>query len=353
MRRVHLAPVLAGAALTALLLGSCSSKSETPTTTTASGTPSTTATPATTGAPAKEGTLTLSSKSFNRTFPITSCNNGDETDLVIEAEDAGITATVTAWGGSGAVKVDGGSEADGVTVNGVLDTVEVGDTGEVNGAGTLGEPNFAGEEFTLRGSCAGVDASPTTTAPDSKAVEEASKAELEEWQKDLNIVACYAGAIDGTLGPRTESAVKAFQAASSLAPDGVLGPKTKAALKEAAAAKRVVCASTSTDGTASTKAVLKVASPSYDKTFVIGSCSSSGETAVKLNGQADNLTVTIDATNGTGSLSISGASETDGITLKGDVTSVTVGDTGDVLVEGTFTAPNFSGEKFTVTGSCA
>lgn len=328
----------------ALTAGACSSSKDTATTTTAA--PST-------SAAAEGATLTVTSKSFTTTLPVVSCVDGGETDVVVNAEDGGTTATVTAWGGSGALKVDGGDEQDGVTVNGVLDAIEVGDTGDVTGSGTFGEPNFKGEGFTISGSCAGVPSATTTTAPDSKAVAEAKKADLEVWQRDLNVVGCYVGAVDGTSGPKTESAVKAFQAASGLSPDGVLGPKTEAALRDAAAAKKVVCSSTTPDGSPTTKSVLKVSAPSYDKSFVIGSCSSNRENNVALKGQADGLTVTINATNGKGTLAISGSTESDGVTVNGQVSSVTVGDTGDVTVAGTLTAPNFAGEQFTATGSCA
>lgn len=336
---------LAAAVTFALTSAACSSEKESTT--------STTDAPATTAAPAKEGTLSVASTSFNKTFKVVSCVDGGETEVVVQAEADGSTASVTAWGGSGALKVDGGTEEDGVTVEGVLDSIEVGDAGDLTGAGTFSAPNFAGEAFTLTGSCAGVEPVTTTTAPDSKAVAEAAKADLEVWQRDLNVVGCYVGAVDGTKGPKTAAAVKAYQAASGLSPDGVLGPKTEALLQKDAAAKKVVCTSTTPDGTPTTKAVLKVSSPGYDKSFVIGTCSSSGETSVKLNGQADGLTVALNATNGTGTIAISGATESDGITLKGNVSSVTVGDTGDLTVKGTFGAPNLSGEQFTATGSCA
>lgn len=46
--------------------------------------------------------------------------------------------------------------------------------------------------------------------------QDASPEDLEIWQTDLNAVGCYAGDVDGSLGPQTESAIKAFQAAKDL-----------------------------------------------------------------------------------------------------------------------------------------
>ncbi|HHY81159.1 MAG TPA: peptidoglycan-binding protein, partial [Clostridiales bacterium] len=41
----------------------------------------------------------------------------------------------------------------------------------------------------------------------------------------------YTGEIDGSYGPLTEAAVKAFQKDQKLEQDGVFGPKTRAALE--------------------------------------------------------------------------------------------------------------------------
>ena len=50
-------------------------------------------------------------------------------------------------------------------------------------------------------------------------------------QRELNGLGYTVGAIDGTYGPATVSAVKAFQQANGLTPDGVVGSKTLAALR--------------------------------------------------------------------------------------------------------------------------
>lgn len=93
---------------------------------------------------------------------------------------------------------------------------------------------------------------PQTEAALTKAAEEGkevcgkhhsefSPAELEKWQRDLNIVGCWAGPVDGKLGPATEHAIKQFQTAEKLTVDGMLGPQTEASLTKAAADKRKVC----------------------------------------------------------------------------------------------------------------
>ncbi len=96
-------------------------------------------------------------------------------------------------------------------------------------------------------SSTGTTAAPATTAPTSttaangKKHSEASKAELERWQTDLNAVGCWAGPVDGLLGPETEAAIKEFQAAEGLKVDGLLGPQTEAALQAAVKAGKRVC----------------------------------------------------------------------------------------------------------------
>ncbi|RIK04081.1 MAG: hypothetical protein DCC49_13640 [Acidobacteria bacterium] len=84
-------------------------------------------------------------------------------------------------------------------------------------------------------------ASPSPSTAEGKHHSEMSAAELEKWQKDLNIVGCWAGPVDGKLGPETEHAVKQFQTAEKLTVDGKLGPQTESALGKAVSEKRTVC----------------------------------------------------------------------------------------------------------------
>lgn len=80
-----------------------------------------------------------------------------------------------------------------------------------------------------------------TTAASGKKHSDASKAELEKWQTDLNAVGCWAGPVDGQLGPETEAAIKEFQQAEGLTVDGLLGSQTERALEAAVKAGKRVC----------------------------------------------------------------------------------------------------------------
>ena len=94
----------------------------------------------------------------------------------------------------------------------------------------------------------GSDGNDTTTTTASAGIShtEATPAELEVWQQDLDNVGCWAGPVDGELGPQTEAAIKAFQAAKGLTVDGLLGPVTESALSEAAAAGETGCSTPAT-----------------------------------------------------------------------------------------------------------
>jgi peptidoglycan hydrolase-like protein with peptidoglycan-binding domain len=189
--------------------------------------------------------------------------------------------------------------------------------------------------------------------------QEASSEDLEKWQTELNAVGCWAGPVDGQLGPQTEAAIKAFQAAKGLEVDGLLGPVTEGALEEAVAAGEIVCTdSGDEDGSTATATLSSAGYGPAD--FAIGMCSSSGESDIELQAEVNNMTLLVDADQadyseaaGAGTLNVDGGTESDGITLEGRVESVTVGDAGNFTVTGTFEGPNLGGEEFTLTGSCA
>lgn len=112
-------------------------------------------------------------------------------------------------------------EAEGITVTGLFGGQS---QGALTAAAQAGEPVCAGGE-----------------SEEPRPVDEASVHELEVWQHDLNVVGCYAGAEDGTLGPQTESAIRAFQTQAGFPVDGQLGPQTEEALAESAAEGGQVC----------------------------------------------------------------------------------------------------------------
>ena len=74
----------------------------------------------------------------------------------------------------------------------------------------------------------------------------------KEVQQELADVGCHPGSVDGVLGPQTDEAIRAFQAASGLEVDGELGPETEAALKKAVDEGKKVCEESTTTPTPAT-----------------------------------------------------------------------------------------------------
>lgn len=71
-------------------------------------------------------------------------------------------------------------------------------------------------------------------------------------QSQLAAVGCYSGSVDGIMGAETDAALLSFQQASGLAVDGELGPATETALNSAVAANEMVCGTTTDTTPAST-----------------------------------------------------------------------------------------------------
>jgi len=65
--------------------------------------------------------------------------------------------------------------------------------------------------------------------------------EIETYQTDLDAVGCWAGPVDGILGPRTEAALREFQEAEGIPVTGLFGGESQGALIAAAQAGTAVC----------------------------------------------------------------------------------------------------------------
>jgi Putative peptidoglycan binding domain len=74
---------------------------------------------------------------------------------------------------------------------------------------------------------------PTTQAPSQTLSPGATGSEVKTLQQALKALGYDPGTPDGTYGPSTEAAVKAFQTANGLTADGVVGPATLAKLQQA------------------------------------------------------------------------------------------------------------------------
>ncbi|MBN1210761.1 MAG: peptidoglycan-binding protein, partial [Myxococcaceae bacterium] len=73
-------------------------------------------------------------------------------------------------------------------------------------------------------------------APSSPTLREGAKGAAVTQLQNLLRGKGFSVSADGQFGPKTEAAVKSFQASRGLAADGVVGPKTWAALRSAPAA---------------------------------------------------------------------------------------------------------------------
>lgn len=102
-----------------------------------------------------DGTAELSSGNYSASFTVLTCDNPTESSLTLTAENENsIELDVIATGGTGSMSVSGGTEEDSIELTGDVETAMVGDDGTIAVTGTFTGANFAGEAFTIIGSCA-------------------------------------------------------------------------------------------------------------------------------------------------------------------------------------------------------
>jgi len=96
------------------------------------------------------------------------------------------------------------------------------------------------------------------------------------------------------------------------------------------------------------KPTVTVKGTAYSKKFTVTSCKNTGETDLVLTGKAPGLTLRLSGNYKSGSMKIRGL-----ININGKLTSIAVGDAGNIKAKGVFV--NTVGVKgpFTVTGRCA
>jgi len=97
------------------------------------------------------------------------------------------------------------------------------------------QPTAATTPTTTGATTAATTTAPSPTASASSVPTQTLKpgdtgAQVRALQRALTSLGLGPGAVDGTYGPATTSALTRFQQAAGLTPDGVLGPKTLAAL---------------------------------------------------------------------------------------------------------------------------
>jgi hypothetical protein len=224
-------------------------------------------------------------------------------------------------------------------------------------------------------------------------VAEATSEQIAAGQTALAAVGCYAGDIDGKYGSATDQAITDFQSGTGIDVDGIFGPETLAALEGAVAAGTTVCVPTngggdnggdsdSGDGSATDDGAVDgtddsgtddsgddgdgsdggdpstqqatLTSESYGPvTFTVTSWDCTGDPGdMALTGAADGgLTIEVTMNDNTGVLTVDGGDEQDGITLNGEMSSLSK-EVGGFQSAGTFVEPNFAGEEFDLSGTC-
>ncbi len=114
-----------------------------------------------------------------------------------------------------------------------------------------------GALMLLLAACSGDDSSEDASATSAATAttnppvrhHELTPEEIETYQTDLDAVGCWAGPVDGVLGPRTEAALREFQEAEGITVTGLFGGQSEGALIAAAQAGDTVCGDPETAST--------------------------------------------------------------------------------------------------------
>jgi peptidoglycan hydrolase-like protein with peptidoglycan-binding domain len=101
------------------------------------------------GATIAGATAALSSPNYAKDFAIGSCARRGSTGLDLQAQADGITLLVSAADGKGTLRTSGGTEGDGIILNGTVSAVQSASNG-ITVTGTFDPPNNTGERFTLQ-----------------------------------------------------------------------------------------------------------------------------------------------------------------------------------------------------------
>ena len=277
---------------------------------------------------------------------------GDDSDSAGEPATSPVTVTETetvtgATTGTTSATTDAGGEAevDPITQSLQEDLRELGFyKGEITGEYDA-ETTAAVKAFQLSAALAqdGIAGAQTHLAIDFE-LGRSSAETVKLLQQDLASLCHYSGPINGVYTSATEAAVREFQKSAGLTIDGRFGPQTAISLVREGEFAPSSCASTPATpaathtGPSEPAATITVSGPAYSKTFEVTKCTPKGETGATLNGTASGgFTITLVVPSRTGTLTIGGGNEQDGINLTGAVRELSVGDAGDLRGRVVFT----------------
>jgi peptidoglycan hydrolase-like protein with peptidoglycan-binding domain len=191
-------------------------------------------------------------------------------------------------------------------------------------------------------------AGPQTTAALNLALGNDTTGAVDLLQTTLKGLCYYGGNVDGIFGSGTESALIAFQKASSIKADGRYGPATAAALAKAWPARPSSCSGTDPSGGGgnSTGDTLTIGSPKIARTFDLSSCVVVGRGIEATGSASGGYKVGFDSPNGAGgTMAITGG----GLNLDGTVNTITISVNGQFRAAGTFPG----GSSWTAVGTCS